>query len=237
MTTTKEQIQALQGMTLVTIQQKQNLHVLISEEGKMVFTKGRNMGIIQESVFFLHNDYAGNGKFANAVIKSEIELLKQLYAITQVISFDEIENIETTLKSVLDTIDKISNTQDEQVKGLLYDEAKKLIDTTNLPNKDGLLEKLDKAKSNTVPEGNKNNPPSNDSQNSVKFLKIIVDKMNTLTKDEAEEMDNLFDSALEALEENPNDDEAKKLFDEAKKIHAKFYSVKPKAEVKKDKKK
>ena len=214
----KEQFEQMAKMQLVTIQQKQNLHVVTTDEGLIVFTKGRNLGFIVGEVFFLQNDYAAGGKMANAIIDSEIELLKQFYKCTAVTSQGELEQSETVLLKIGELKNKMINTEDSEIRKLIYEDLVKTIENSNIPAKETILKNAE-VDFNTPFVKNENPNPSG---TNVHPLKEILEAMK-LIKDNDEGMESFYDQAIEELEKTPDDEKAIALFEEIKTIHSKYF--------------
>ena len=213
----KEQFEQMAKMQLVTIQQKQNLHVVTTDEGLIVFTKGRNLGFIVGEVFFLQNDYAAGGKMANAIIDSEIELLKQFYKCKAVTSQGELEQSEEAFFKIQELKNKMLNTEDSEIRKLIYDDLVKTIENSNVPAKETLLKNAE-VDFNTPFVKNEN---SNSSATNVHPLEAILQLIKVADEDEA--VESLYDRAIEELEKTPDDEKAIALFEEIKTIHSKYF--------------
>ncbi len=79
----------LMNSLLQTILKDKNLHVLITDNYKTVFTKQVNVGFIEDGIFWVKKDWFTGGKGYNAIIEAEYQTLKSMYGFDKIIVFDE----------------------------------------------------------------------------------------------------------------------------------------------------
>lgn len=213
----KENFDRLRGMTLVTIQQAQNLHVLLTPEldGKLVITKGRCAAFIAEGILYVTKEFSKGGAYNNAIIDTEIELIKNFYSLTSVISENEIEEISKALEKIQNYIQKILTTEDAETKQIIFNEAQTLVNTSKIPNKDEMIKNLKDAIEGIVKDVIE--PPA--AINSNPELSAILEKM----KDETDpiQVQELFEQALELQEASPI--AGIEIFRDIRNLHTNFF--------------
>ena len=151
-------------------------------------------------------------------ILSEIELLKQFYKCTAVTSQGELEQSETVLLKIGELKNKMINTEDSEIRKLIYEDLVKTIENSNIPAKETILKNAE-VDFNTPFVKNENPNPSG---TNVHPLKEILEAMK-LIKDNDEGMESFYDQAIEELEKTPDDEKAIALFEEIKTIHSKYF--------------
>lgn len=228
-----EHFEMLRTLTLATIKQAQNLHVLLNVEhnSKIVITKGRACGFIADGIFYVTKEFSKGGAYNNAVIDTEMELVKSFYGLTQIVSENDINDITSAADKVDKYLLKIIQTEDLETKQIILNEALATLNASKIFDKETMQKKLQAAaEGKHVPlttEAVPIKPPVSGSP-----LVVLLEQIKSET--DALQVQETFDKALEFLETAPADLENKMLFLDIKKAHAAFFA--PKSTVTEEKK-
>lgn len=139
-----EEMQMLADAQLHTLLAPQGLHVFISTDFKIVFSKGQNIAIILGEKMFVRPDFFTGGKFHNVIINQEIELVKNTFQVQEVTTWKALQELTNVKNKYTSLIQTLMYEKDEKVREALLAQINSVIE--QIPSADIIAKLKEEAK-------------------------------------------------------------------------------------------